>query len=196
MDKLAIMSIRLIDGLGDRSAQFKVYIANKPTFIFSNDEKVVSKRAIALETGEIHDAGQACGNGWRKVFNVYAKLVFALANPLLGKLDNHPNWQAYRDNVLLQANSNTALLFSPPNVKNTYSVDETFHIIMGKTYAKNLISNNHLGDPDELIWLNNEFAINRSLGVIVCPYFDYRQLSNVKIMYLVELIKSIKVINS
>jgi hypothetical protein len=60
---------------------------------------------------------------------------------------------------------------------------------MGKTYAKSLLSSGAL--DLELIWLNNEFAINHSQRLIVCPYFDYRQLSNVKIERLAELIKEL-----
>jgi hypothetical protein len=40
--------------------------------------------------------------------------------------------------------------------------------------------------------LDNDFAINRSLKIIVCPYFDYRQLSNIKIERLAELIVSLQ----
>ena len=38
-----------------------------------------------------------------------------------------------------------------------------------------------------LTWLDNDFAINPDIGLIVCPYFDYRQLSNIKIESLAEL---------
>ncbi len=63
-----------VSGLGDLCAQFNVYIANRPNFSEYSNLDIVS----SLSSGEIHGIGQACGNGWRKVFNVYAKLVFAL----------------------------------------------------------------------------------------------------------------------
>ena len=36
-------------------------------------------------------------------------------------------------------------------------------------------------------WLDSRFAINDA-GMIVCPYFDYRQLSDERIRYLVSLL--------
>jgi hypothetical protein len=39
------------------------------------------------------------------------------------------------------------------------------------------------------VWLDDEFAIDKEHNLIVCPYFDYRQLSNNKI------IRSIAIIN-
>jgi hypothetical protein len=60
------------------------------------------------------------------------------------------------------------------------------HIIMGKTYAKSLTL------PHLLTWLDHEFAINIHNKLVVCPYFDYRQLSNIKLMRLVKLIKQLR----
>jgi len=102
-----------------------------------------------------------------------------------------PTWQKYRDDFLLQAYSNTSLLFSAPVLKpiKNNANQNVVHIIMGRTYAKSLLSTGALNI--DLIWLDNEFAFNRSQRVIVCPYFDYRQLSNVKIEQLAELIKEL-----
>jgi hypothetical protein len=58
---------------------------------------------------------------------------------------------------------------------------------MGRTYAKSLVQSKQLTVP--LTWLDGEFAINKKERVIVCPYFDYRQLSNIKIVRLATLIK-------
>lgn len=166
-------------GLGDTHATFNVYIANQPNMPqFSSLDRV---RALSCE--DIQAIGQACGNGWRKVFNVYAKLVYALGE-VSGR---YSCWQAYRDELLLQPGSGTSLLFSPPDVIDSADAtpDSGLHIVMGRTYAKALLADTALE------WLDSEFAINRSLGLIVCPYFDYRQLSNVKIIRLVELIHSL-----
>ena len=196
-------------GLGDNDAQFNVYIGNRPAFDF----KTSDDKAHPVSQGEIYACGQACGNGWRKVFNVYAKLVFAYASENLGTSD-YNCWQDYRDQKLLQLNSGTSLMFtapdftasnlSTPNLNEpllnehdsgkphtsdsgiAHSVPPAVHIIMGRTYA------NSLKLPHYLTWLDNEFAVNREHQIIVCPYFDYRQLSNMKIIRLVELIAELQ----
>mgnify|MGYP000011004628 CR=1 FL=1 len=177
-------------GFGADDYQIAVYIANRPPVY----EYQQLEGLTALTTGEIAHIGQHCGNGWRKVFNVYAKLLYALEESIFNFASLAPTWQQYRNDFLLQACSKTSLLFSVPvltpikPIKNN-SNSNVVHIIMGKTYAKLLLSTGAL--DIELIWLDNEFAINRSKRVIVCPYFDYRQLSNVKIERLAELIKGL-----
>jgi len=174
-----------VSGLGDSYAQFNVYIANRPDF----SEYASLDCVNSLSAGEIYAIGQACGNGWRKVFNVYAKLVFALSIENIVPLQGAQSWQIYRDHALLQNSSNTSLLFSPPQITENSNV---VHIIMGKTYSKSL------NLPDSLKWLDHEFAIDTDNNLLVCPYFDYRQLSNIKIIRLTELIKKLteKKINS
>ena len=173
----SLATIPHAQGLGERTAQFNVYIANCPDV----DLIRASAGVIAMQQGDIHAIGQACGNGWRKVFNVYAKLVYALGREQFSFNAPHSSWQAYRDEELLQRGSRTALWFSPPEPSPKDGVE----IIMGRTYAKSLKL------PIELNWLNNEFAIAGDRKLIVCPYFDYRQLSNQKILYLVELLTAL-----
>jgi hypothetical protein len=175
-----------LSGLGDPCAQFNVYIANRPDFYAYPSLDSVNP----LYAGEIHDIGQACGNGWRKVFNVYAKLVFALNKENIVSLQGAQSWQQYRDHALLQNLSNTNLLFCAPQLTHVKDKDKdknynVLHFVMGKTYAKSL------NLPSSLKWLDNEFAIDTHNKLVVCPYFDYRQLSNIKIMRLVELIKQL-----
>ncbi|WP_343856799.1 DUF6942 family protein [Aliiglaciecola litoralis] len=168
-------------GLGDPNAQFNVYIGNRP-----NCDLIHANRAVQpLNSSDIGTIGQACGNGWRKVFNVYAKLLFALGRNHFSFNANFPSWQAYRDNELLQMGSRTALWFSPP--ENT--AKPGIELIMGRTYAKSLQL------PVSLTWLNEEFALANERNLIVCPYFDYRQLSNQKILYLVDLLTNLKATN-
>lgn len=178
-------------GFGTDDYQIAVYIANRPPVY----EYQQLNQLTALTTGEIAQIAQHCGNGWRKVFNVYAKLLYALDQRQFHFASLAPTWQKFRDDFLLQAHSKTSLLFSVPVLgsqpQNAYP--HIVHIIMGRTYAKSLLSTKAL--DLELIWLNNEFAINRTQRVIVCPYFDYRQLSNVKIEYLAKLIKEISYTN-
>lgn len=171
-------------GFGSGDYQVAVYIANRPPIY----EYQQLDQLTALTTGEITNIGRQCGNGWRKVFNVYAKLLYALDKEQFNFASFAPTWQQYRDDFLLQTNSKTSLLFSAPRLKpiKKNANKKAVHIIMGRTHAKSLLG---AGELDvELIWLDNEFAINHCQRVIVCPYFDYRQLSNVKIDRLAELI--------
>ena len=167
-------------GLGDPDAQFLVYMDKRPHF----QELALVNQVQALSRGEIHAIGQACGNGWRKVFNLYAKLIFALGHKQFPVDPQSQAWQQYREHTLLQCGSNTALLFSAPSLRQEQSSGK-LHLVMGRAYAKSLIL------PSSLTWLDNEFALAPAEGLIVCPYFDYRQLSNIKLMRLVTLIREI-----
>jgi len=171
-------------GFGAEDYQIAVYIANRPP-IYEYQQLV---QLTALTTGEIAHIGLHCGNGWRKVFNVYAKLLYALDKQQFNFAKLAPTWQQYRDDFLLQPDSNTALLFNAPmlSAKKQGANNGAIHIVMGKTYAKSMINGRKL--TVELDWLDNEFAINQNQQVIVCPYFDYRQLSNAKIDKLAGLI--------
>lgn len=173
-------------GLGDTHAKFTVYIANRPDHLDYPQLSCVR----ALATGDIEQINRACGNGWRKVFNVYAKLLFALQQTrppgevMLPGMQVK-DWQTYRDNNLLQANSHTRLLFSAPHLPTP---GKSVHIVMGRTYAKSL------NLAPSLIWLDQEFACDPANHLFVCPYFDYRQLSDRKILQLVALITEISAI--
>lgn len=169
-------------GLGDMQFVFAVYIENKP--VMPEYESLTQLKAI--ESEQIDDISKACGNGWRKVFNVYAKLLYALDKQYFEFSSLAPTWQSYRDNYLLQKGSGTALIFTPPQFDITAhsssksgEIHKILHIICGRTYAKKLMEEGKLGT--DFIWLDEEFAIDLSRRVIICPYFDYRQLSNHKI---------------
>ncbi|MGS2721564.1 DUF6942 family protein [Paraglaciecola aestuariivivens] len=168
-------------GLGDAKALCKVYIANTPNMPCYQKLTEVQ----ALVEGDIQAIGLACGNGWRKVFNVYAKLLYALNRPNFVSLSHYQNWQQFRDQALLQAGSNTSLLFSAPESDHLTAKGREVHIVMGKGYA------NSLALHSDITWIDNYFAINPEKRLIVCPYFDYRQLSNAKIIQLVTIIHSL-----
>ncbi len=199
-----------VAALGDDQFTFAVYIANQPKM----PEYESLKYIAPLQRGDIDSIGKACGNGWRKVFNVYAKLLYALDTTHFNFSIMAPTWQQYRDQFLLQAHSDTALIFSPPELaftstssqsafsefhhkidNNTHTKihndtrNKTLHIICGRTYAKKLINDGLL--TVDLLWLDEEFAINFKHAVIVCPYFDYRQLSNQKIQRLSSLLTAL-----
>jgi hypothetical protein len=169
-------------GFGDRDFNVAVYIANKPAM----QEYQALDNILPLVSGEIASINQACGNGWRKVFNVYAKVLFALDNSQFDFSKQTKTWQEYRDKYLLQGQDKTALLFSAPQLAAS---NNTLHIICGKGHVKALINSGQL--ITELAWLDEEFAIDRCNNLIVCPYFDYRQLSNIKIERLASLVKTL-----
>ncbi len=160
--------------LGDPQAKIRVFIANRPPL--AEYQELSSYRP--LQAGDIHHIAEQTGNHWRKVFNVYAKFIFELNQP------KYTRWQDYRDQELLNASSKTALIFTPPEFSS--SAKPVSNIVMGKTYA------NELGLAQQCQWLSPEFAINPQLQLIICPYFDYRQLSNQKISQLCRLMQQLK----
>ncbi len=163
-------------GLGNPEAQLSVYIENIPPLGQYQNLKVCRP----MQAGEIQMIAEQTGNHWRKIFNIYAKLIFELYSM------PEKSWQIFRERELLQQNSNQNLLFnlsSEAILKNITTKNIT--IIMGKTYATKL------GFSESCHWLSPDFAININKRLIICPYFDYRQLSNIKISKLCQLIKSL-----
>lgn len=205
-------------GLGDGQYLIAACIDKRPAFMHL--EQLEGWQGMV--DGEIAAIGNACGNGWRKVFNVYAKLLWAMAKdpviakalrPALSSVATFDRWQDYRDACLLRSDSGTALLFSEPCFSEPTSSGsvlsgagsvlkepgegaetQPLHIIMGRGYGKVLACQAEA--PFSLEWLNDAFAIDRHRRVIVCPYFDYRQLSDARIDTLVGLVKSLLVQNS
>jgi len=172
------MTLQHDSGLGDSNYRIAVYIANRPPL-----EPYRSTQDLSpLVLDELTTIGQQCGNGWRKVFNVYAKLLYALNPAHFDFSTLEPSWQLYRDKHLLQSHSQTALLFSPPVFTPKH---QTIHLVIGRTYAKSLLASGQLNS--NLHWLDDEFGIDHQQRLIVCPYFDYRQLSNIKIERLALL---------
>ena len=168
-------------GFGDATAAVRVYIARRPPMA----EYAGLREVKPLLTGEINLINSACGNGWRKVFNVYSKLLFELDTKQFAYSRQAGSWQQYRDQHLLQAGSDTALLFSIPGLNPETS---DIHIIAGRSHARMLLDS---GLKAQLNWLNQEFAIDKFNRLLVCPYFDYRQLNNQKLAYLAQLIKDL-----
>lgn len=159
-------------GLGSLESRINFYIANRPPI----DDYPLMEENRGLAIGELEHIVKHTSNHWRKVFNVYAKLLFDWYK-LQGRTDLPASWQAYRDLELFQQHSREALLFSPPQLDSDKTV---IHIIAGKTYAA------YLNLPP-LIWLDSYFAINKEYRLVVAPYPDYRQLSNERIAQLVKI---------
>jgi hypothetical protein len=163
-------------GLGDKDANIVVYCQNTPPLEYYQQLTSISP----MNKGEIKMIADKTGNHWRKIFNVYAKFLYELWTPA------EDSWQSFRDKKLLAEKSKTVLLFSPFTKCSSETQDKAIHIIMGKQYASSLIN------PEQLTWLSNDFAIDEQNRTIVCPYFDYRQLSNEKITKLCGLVNHIK----
>lgn len=165
-------------GFGDVNARFRVYLAAPPAM-----EAYQQLVAIQpLQAGDIDQIYRYCGNGWRKIFNVYAKLLFALSPAHFSITSSATSWQQFRDQQLLQAASDTALCFSAPQLGDK----SVFHLIAGRTLAKQLLAQ---GLAADLCWLSPEFAVDPSRKLLVTPFFDYRQLNNEKIIGCATLLQ-------
>lgn len=175
-------------GLGAQQASIVICIANRPMI----DHYPQIDHLQPLAAGELQHIVANTSNHWRKVFNVFSKFLYQLADSRIGQF---PDWQTYRDQQLLQLGCSESLLFSPPSIsfdkvagggdQISGRLDATIHIIAGKTYAAQL-------QLRGLIWLDAYFAIHPEAPIIVSPYLDYRQLSNARIEQLVGLVKHIR----
>ncbi len=159
-------------GFGPENSLVCFYIANRPPI----DDYPEQKGMKSLEKGEIEHIVRHTSNHWRKAFNVYAKVMFAWGERS-GRVDLPDTWQALRDSELFQPHSGAAMLFSAPDLDKR---DGVIHVVCGKTHAATL-------NLPSLIWIDDYFAVNKNAHVIVCPYPDYRQLSNSRIDQLLSL---------
>lgn len=166
---------RLAAGLGGPAAKLRIYIANRPPI-----EPYASLAELhPLQQGELDALVQQCSNHWRKLFNVLAKLQFALASRQSGWLHaSHSDWRSVRDCELLQRPNQLQLLFTPPEIPGT-----PLQLVCGKTYAASL------GIP--LNWLDAHFAKSQAGNLWVSPYPDYRQLTNARIEQLADYLVGI-----
>lgn len=161
-------------GFGDAEARLAIYIGNRPPL----DDYPRLAHVKPLWPGEIAHIVANTSNHWRKAFNVYAKLLDQLNWPGVSEAGS---WQAYRDQRLLQAGGDAALLFSPPDL----NCSDRVHVIAGKTYAAAL-------SLPPLTCVDTYFAVHAESRLIVSPYLDYRQLSNARIAQLVTLIQAVR----
>jgi len=160
-------------GLGNANASLSVYIENTPPL----EQYQTLSICRPMQNNEIASIARETGNHWRKIFNVYAKIIFELTST------KYKDWQTFREEELLQIHSQQNLLFNLSHRTILQNIQPTrISIIMGKTYATKL------GFAETCQWLTTEFAVDKEKNLIICPYFDYRQLSNVKVTYLCQLI--------
>ena len=168
-------------GFGSYDFRLAIYIANRPELDSYPDQTTL----IPLNPGEIDYIGKNTSNHWRKVFNVSAKFLFQLYSEHDQKqVEGFDTWQDYRDQTLFQAQCQETLLFSAPQ----FTDRDVIHIVAGKNYAEQLGLQN-------LIWLDKYFAVSSTERLIVCPYLDYRQLSNARIDTLISLVQKLRIKN-
>ena len=158
-------------GYGVRHFKLAVYLENAPVL----EELKPEANLKALTAGDVSRIVTQTSNHWRKIFNLFAKLQFGLTK------HNSVSWQDYRDQHLLQAHCDHALLFSPPVY--TPKKHRPVSIISGKTYAAKLRVLQTCED------VGDGFYRNKKTNLFVTPYFDYRQLSNAKLERLIKLIQ-------
>lgn len=169
-------------GLGERTVSIEVYIANRPPLPLYTDLDSMH----VLQKGEVADIAEKTGNHWRKIFNVYAKFLYELKAE---HRQRYASWQAFRDDALLALDCQHNLLFSQlsrVSTANFNANNKLIRILMGKQHGLKLTQQAKIS----VNWLDDEFAIALEEHVIICPYFDYRQLSNQKISKLCYLIET------
>ncbi|WP_371189251.1 DUF6942 family protein [Thalassotalea maritima] len=165
-------------GLGDTNACFTVYTRHRPPLVVY--EQLTSLQP--LRQGEVKQIADNTSNHWRKVFNVYAKLLFSIDKT------GYTSWQQLRDEILLQASSGQALHFLDSHHCDFATEPAGVHILMGKTFALDLLTEQQL---NQYVWIESDIAINRQDNIIISPYFDYRQLNNAKIDVIARLVQGL-----
>ncbi len=160
-------------GFGNAHSKVAVVVENRPPMSAFDSLSTV----FPLELIHLTQIVDQCGNHWRKIINCYAKLMFQLTDRTIG------SWQEYRDTQLLRADSDECLLFSPTSFDEALKHHRVV-IVTGKIFAQTM--------PfyGEMNWLSSTFAQHPSKPILIAPYFDYRQLSNQKLDFLVQLLRS------
>lgn len=153
-------------GLGAKNFRLGILIDKRPAF--AGYQNLVGIQS--LTKGELEAVVTATGNHWRKIFNISAKIGYGLWP------GEYQNWQQYRDERLLQADSELAILFSPPQPV----ADDQWLVVTGKQYRMDLFP----GTP--FIPVPGGFSQHPALPVVQTPYFDYRQLPNVQLEALLQ----------
>lgn len=156
-------------GLGDASPLLVVCAPHWPPTLQPSQRKQLSP----LSGDDLNQLVLAGGNHWRKIFNLYAKLLHGLT-PL------EPDWQSCRDQRLLQSGSACALVFE----QGWRPEPGQLCLVMGQTYGRSL----GWLTSDQVLHAEHPFVQHPEQAVIVTPYFDYRQLSNARLTALVQQI--------
>ncbi|NRB39175.1 MAG: hypothetical protein HRU20_12015 [Pseudomonadales bacterium] len=171
---------KTLSGMGNISPAanitLRLYLPHRPPM-----QEFESLNGIKLlQHGDINTIIAATGNHWRKIFVIFSKIAAALDSRQL-------DWKTYQQNHLLQGSGSELLVFCDDqgelasqliNEVNT----QTIHLFSGKACAE------AAGCMPYCEALESGFYRSHQGNVFITPYFDYRQLSNVKIDYLLSLL--------
>lgn len=147
-------------GFGSKQADLVVYLPNRPQI----DEFINLDSFRALRSGEVQEIISQCGNHWRKIFSIYAKIAFAI-DP-----KDYSTWQQYRDTVLLTDHGAEAVIFGCEIVPFS---EKTFHFIAGRAHFDAFSLKR-----EEFKEIGNDGKIFVKNRIFQIPYFDYRQFPN------------------
>jgi len=161
-------------GFGNPSARLRFVVENPPPMSQYQNLSTV----LPLSTQQRVLIEQECGNHWKKIFACLAKI----SHPIFGQING--TWQDYRQEHLLRSGGNEALLFHHKGLglSDLLAKPNQVTLIMGKRLSQLLAIDD---SPCE----KGDFFEVADTSVLITPYPDYRQLSNVKIDRLITLIK-------
>ena len=158
-------------GIGVEQPKLVLYIQNRPPLEYFTD--LNSYRSA--NKNEICDIIDQCGNHWRKIFSIFAKLAFATTHHECN------SWQEYRDNILLTQNGHEAIIFQ--NKLQVFPC-EAHHLICGKTFFDEFNF-----DENEFHNLDENEKVKHREKILQTPYFDYRQFNNALVEKVVNHIE-------
>ena len=147
-------------GIGSTKPQLVLYIDKRPSVA----SVLQLEKLRPAFTGEVPALIEKCGNHWRKIFSILAKLSFGLDTR------GCCSWQHYRDEVLLTEQGAEALLFC--NELKEFS-SQPFHLIGGERFFKEF---DFAGE--DFCELDAAGKVRFSGRVFQTPYFDCRQFPN------------------
>jgi hypothetical protein len=163
--------------IGCGSPKYIVYCENQPNLDYLGRSNSIGELYIGQSVSEISLSSiiEHNGNHWRKIFNIYAKIGWALTP------NQATTWQEYRDQVLLTNGSSTQLVMGASlDICIINAFPNATHLVMGKQYFKSFLDSTSRNkfEPINLQILDvNAFKFQSSY-IINTPYFDYRQFNN------------------
>jgi hypothetical protein len=174
--------------IGAENPKCIVYCENKPNIEFLGPlhgctEILVGDTPRQVSINKIVEHN---GNHWRKIFNIYSKIAWALFS------DQTSSWQQYREQELLREGSDTLLVTTRNlEVDLIESNAEAIHLVMGKDYFRQMLAmwpTNNFKVEDASYQSIRAFKLN-GIHIVNTPYFDYRQFPNKAIDKLVAYFK-------
>ncbi|EAR11044.1 DUF6942 family protein [Reinekea blandensis] len=158
------------DYLGEPQATLTVCVEHQPRW----PEPAFASGRSTLFPGELAILVGANSNHWRKIFNVYAKLLCAL------KPDAATDWRALRDQQLFQPGQQHGLRMGSIVAENI-NENTGLTLIAGKQYA------DALGLLSQATSLAPGIFVHDHANCLITPYFDYRALSDASIARLAQI---------